>query len=67
MKITKVSIYDSDSCGFCQRGELAPSGVSLIYPYTVLYNIKSERTTINICQDCIKELTFKSKIINFSE
>lgn len=65
MKVEKINIHrENTSCFVCNQGKLGKSGESLIYPYNVVFRISGNRLVVDICEDCLKEISNKTSSFN---
>jgi len=56
MEITEIS-NRGNSCNFCSRGVLTPSGNSLTYPYNRVYEIQGTGISVRFCPQCLIQLS----------
>lgn len=60
MDVLKQDVWrDNTSCNFCNKGKLSGSGMSLIYPYEVVFKFirdSGNGLCAAICKDCLNEL-----------
>lgn len=45
-----------NSCNFCSRGVLTPSGYGLKYPYNKVYEVSGTGIIVRFCPQCLIQL-----------
>jgi len=64
MNISRINAK-GNSCNFCDRGIISDNGINLTFPYddVTLIETKGNGVSIRMCDDCIRELNEKIKIL----
>ncbi|MGD6829086.1 hypothetical protein [Bacillus pumilus] len=55
MEISIKRIKEAGSCNYCDRGIV--NGITLLYPYDEIIEVKGNQTSTRFCKDCFKRLS----------